>query len=123
MLKMRLKNRSRAQLLKLILLTTITFSLASTVFANAKSFYAIDDINGNPTPIISYDIGLGGTLTYQAINTVTRYGGGAVGIAVDSDSAILFVTYEVSNTIKLLDATTMGDLGITTAPGASDLQE
>jgi uncharacterized repeat protein (TIGR01451 family) len=44
-----------------------------------------------------------------------------VGLAIDTDSEFLFVTYEVSNTIQLVNAKTMTDEGTTTAPNANNL--
>ncbi|MFC1989716.1 PKD domain-containing protein [Chloroflexota bacterium] len=92
------------------------------VLAQGKSLYVIADIAGNPTPIQAYSIQPAPTyLGYQATSGVPRYAGGAVGLAIDTDSAILFVTYEVSNKIQLVDATTMADEGSITAPNASNL--
>jgi uncharacterized repeat protein (TIGR01451 family) len=89
---------------------------------HAKSLYVIANINARPTPVQTYDIqGAPSYLVFQAEAGVPRFAGGAVGIAVDNDSATLFVTYENSNIIQLLDATNFADLGTTAAPGASNL--
>lgn len=107
----------------------VMISLLSTLMvagtASAKSLYVIGNINTSPTPIQTYDI-QGGTpdyLVFQAEQGVPNLAGGAVGIAIDTDSIPpkLFTTYEFSGTIQLLDATTFADLGTTTAPGASNL--
>ena len=72
----------------------------------AKSLYVIANINAGPTPINTYDIqGPPNHLVYQATQGVPSFAGGAVGLAIDNSSAKLFVTYEGSNTIQLLDAT------------------
>lgn len=93
-----------------------------TSIAVAKSLYVIANINASPTPVHTYDIqGAPNYLVFQAEQSITFRGGGGVGIAIDSDSAKLFVTYEISNIIQLLDATTFADLGTTTAPGATNL--
>jgi uncharacterized repeat protein (TIGR01451 family) len=42
-------------------------------------------------------------------------------MAIDSDYGYVFVTYEYSGDIQLLEATTMADAGIVTAPDASNL--
>jgi len=46
---------------------------------------------------------------------------GAVGMAIDSDFGFVFITYEASGNIQLIEATTMKDAGTTRAPDASDL--
>jgi uncharacterized repeat protein (TIGR01451 family) len=46
---------------------------------------------------------------------------GAVGMAIDSDYGYVFITYEASGDIQLIEATTMIDAGKTTAPDATDL--
>lgn len=90
--------------------------------AAAKSLYIIANINASPTPIRTYDIqSAPNHLVFQATQNVPAFAGGAVGLGLDSTSKKLFVTYEVSNVIQLLDATTFANLGTTTAPGASNL--
>jgi len=110
---------------KSIIFLTLVFSvLTATALISgtvgAKSVYAIANINANPTPIVAYDI-QGNLIVYQNTYNVPYYGWGAVGLAIDSDNEILFVTYEMSDTIQLLDAKTFVDLGTTTAPGAVNL--
>ncbi len=70
----------------------------------------------------SYDI-VGNAIVLQTTIGVTEplNTGGAVGLAIDPDSAMLFVTYEISNVIQLVDATSMTYEGATTAPNASNL--
>lgn len=99
------------------------FLLAFTVgSAQAKSLYIIANINANPTPIRTYDIQAAPNyLVFQSQTTVPSFAGGAVGLAIDTDSAKLFITYEVSNVIQLVSATNFANLGTTTAPGASNL--
>ena len=86
----------------------------------AKSVYVIDDINKSPTPISAYDI-TGATLVYQATHDVPEHGWGAVGLAIDTDAEYLFVTYERSDIIQLINAKTMKSEGSTKAPSASNL--
>ncbi|GAJ07208.1 unnamed protein product, partial [marine sediment metagenome] len=105
----------------LVILAACILITAVTETATAKSLYIIADINGDPTPIRAYNIGAGGILSFQAEYGIPNYGWGAVGLAIDSDSKNLFVTYEGSNVIQLINATTMTDTGTTTAPGASNL--
>ena len=106
----------------LIFLASVSlFAAAMGGLAEAKSLYVINNINQNPTPISSYAIMPDGSLVYQTTTDVPYYGAGAVGITIDTASEILFVTYETSDVIQLLDATTMQDEGTATAPGATNL--
>ncbi|MDH7507382.1 MAG: hypothetical protein QHH15_06340, partial [Candidatus Thermoplasmatota archaeon] len=107
---------------KILIMTLLLFFIATVCsgIAGAKSLYVIADINLDPTPIQAYDI-QGNTLVYQDEYLVPYYGLGAVGIAIDTESEVLFITYEESNVIQLLDARTFDNLGTTTAPGASNL--
>jgi len=99
----------------------LLFGLPGNSGANGvKSLYVNADLNGN-SPIRAYAIQPAPTyLTYQATSNTTGYGG--VGLAIDTDSATLFVTFEFSGTLKIVDATTMyvPATGVT-APGARDL--
>ena len=112
------KNAWKSITVIAVVLTVLGIAVVGS--ASAKSLYVIADINTAPTPILAYDI-QGNVLVYQATHNVPYYGIGAVGLAIDTDSETLFVTYESSNTIQLLDAKTFADLGTTTAPGASNL--
>lgn len=98
----------------------LSFLMLLSTSAVAKSLYVIANINQNPTPIQAYNIS-GATLAFQAEYDVPSYAGGAVGLAVDTDSEFLFVTYEASNTIQLINAKTMHSEGSVTAPDASNL--
>lgn len=93
---------------------------ASTV--SAKSLYVITNINANPTPMQTYDIQAAPAyLVFQANAGVPALAGGAVGLGLDDASAKLFVTYEGSGTLQLVDAKTFKVLRQITAPGASNL--
>ena len=116
-----MKNEKNAwKSITVIAVVLSVFAIAMAGTATAKSLYVIADINSDPTPIQAYDI-QGTTLVFQATHNVPYFGWGAVGLGIDTDSETLFVTYEESNTIQLLDAKTFADLGTTTAPGASNL--
>ena len=117
----------------LMVALTLVLSLGAILASPAaraspgKSLYVIADINQDPTPIEAYDIQAAPNyLVYQASHDVPSYVGGAVGLAIDSASATLFVTYEgfpsgnPCNTIQLVDAITFADLGTATAPGAEN---
>lgn len=103
-----------------VVFLVIAIAMAGNV--SAKSLYVIANINQAPTPVQAYDIQPAPTyLVYQATYGVPYYGIGGVGLTIDTDSKMLFVTYESSNKIQLVDATTMTNKGTTTAPGASNL--
>jgi len=96
--------------------------LLQVELAMAKSLYVISNINANPTPVRTYDIqGAPSYLIFQSQTTVPGRAGGAVGLAIDTASAKLFVTYEGSNVIQLVDATNFAALGFTSAPSAFNL--
>ena len=112
----------RAHKLAGVIILAAALLCAMHGLALAKSVYVIAGINSYPnTPIRAYNINPDGTLTYQAEYGVPAYAGGAVGLAIDTASETLFVTYEVSNVIQLVDARTMTGIGSVTAPGAYDL--
>jgi len=72
--------------------------------AEGRSVYAITDRDSN---VSAYDIS-GVTIEYRASDTdLPHHGSGAVGLALDPESGILFVTYEDSNAIEMLNAKTM----------------
>jgi uncharacterized repeat protein (TIGR01451 family) len=111
-----------------ILAILLVLSAGMTVFptaASARSLYVIADKWGNAAdstlPVQAYDIGVDGTLAFQAQCAVRNRGLGAVAMAIDSDSGYVFITYGNRNVIQLLDPITMTDAGTTDAPDASDL--
>jgi len=91
--------------------------------STAKSLYVITQIvkYDVPIPIAAYDIGPDGQLTYQTEYGIALRGSGVVGLAIDSFSQSLFVTFEMSNRVQVLSAVTMRDLGAVLAPNATDL--
>ena len=109
----------------LALLTVISFLTVVPANVKAKSLYVIADIKGSSTdstqPVQAYNIEGDGTLTFQTEHRIPHRMLGAVGLAIDSDAGYLFVTYEASEEIQLIDARTMTGAGITTAPDATDL--
>ncbi len=121
---MKLK-RMLARLLPVAVVVVLMAGLigtASVAMANGgiKSLYVNADLNAN-SPIEAYSIQPSPTyLQYQAVSNPTRYGG--VGLALDTASATLFVTFEGYNTLDIVDATTLVVGGNqVTAPGASNL--
>jgi len=114
-------NLIRAYRLAGVIILAAALLCLMNSLALAKSIYVIAGINASPTPIRAYNINPDGTLTFQAEYGVPYLGWGAVGLAIDTASEVLFITYEASNTITLVDAKTMTGLGSTTAPGASNL--
>ncbi|NOX47112.1 MAG: T9SS type A sorting domain-containing protein [Chlorobi bacterium] len=101
-----------------LILTSVLFLATTSLFS--QSLYLIRDINAKPTPVQAYDI-VGDDIVFQAEYDIPYYGYGAVGMAIDSDSAFLFITYENSDTIQLLDATLMDSIGFVIATGATNL--
>ncbi|MEJ2703244.1 MAG: hypothetical protein P8Z79_12460 [Sedimentisphaerales bacterium] len=118
------KNCVPAKSFLVLALTTLLFAAIPST-AGAKSLYVIADIKGasldQTQPVQAYGIADDGTLTFQAEYDIPHRMLGAVGITIDTDSAFLFITYEASDVIQLLDARTMTDEGTTIAPDATDL--
>jgi len=104
-------------------LAVVALSMAVTGVADAKSLYVITEITAydRPTPIHAYDIGFDGLLTFQAEYGAPFTGAGTVGLALDSNSETLFVTYEDSYTILTLDATAFRSNRNATAANAENL--
>ncbi len=93
-----------------------------TETALAKSLYVIAGINDNPPYVKTYDlVGSPAYMVYQASREIPDRSSGPVGLAIDTNNAKLFVTYEGSNVIQIIDAVTFKDLGTTTAPNAANL--
>ncbi len=101
---------------KILLATIIGLAFTFSSYGQ-ETVYCIAGINANPSPVQSYGVA-GNSLTYQATGYVTRYGYGPVGLAMDEASGVLFVCYESSSTIMMLNASNMSVIGSTTAPGA-----
>ncbi|MHC4322874.1 MAG: hypothetical protein ACYSUX_01225 [Planctomycetota bacterium] len=124
-----MKNKNKKNALSSnIILTLLAITMLTTVVtktATAKSLYVIADIKGasedRTQPVQAYDIGVDGTLIFQAQHDIPHSMLGAVGMAIDSDNGYVFITYEASGDIRLIEATTMTDAGRTRAPDASDL--
>jgi len=93
--------------------------VAVAATAEAKSLYVNKDLNAN-SPISAYDIQVPPNyLVYQMTSLPTRYGG--VGLTIDTDSEILFVTFEGYGDLDIVDAKTLNKLGSVIAPGAYNL--
>ena len=124
-----MKNKNRKNTIRsntfLVLLAITLLTTAVTKTAMAKSLYVIADIRGsittNKQPVHAYDIGVDGTLIFQAQYDIPYRQLGAVGMAIDSDYGYVFITHENSDEIQLIEATKMADAGTTIAPDASDL--
>jgi uncharacterized repeat protein (TIGR01451 family) len=124
-----MKNKNRKKVLSsntfLTLLAIAILAMPVTNTAMAKSLYVIADILGasesRTQPVQAYDIGVDGTLTFQAQLDIPHSMLGAVGMAIDADSGYLFITYEAGNDIQLLDPYTLSDAGRTKAQDATNL--
>ena len=82
----------------------IIFGIVMFSIAHARSVYVITD---SASTVRVYDI-QGDQIVEQATaENLQRHGNGAVGLALDPDSEIMFVTYESSNIIEMVNAKTM----------------
>ena len=105
----------------IIFCTLVFFALIAMTAGNvgAKSLYVNRDLNAN-SPISAYDIqGPPNYLVWQQTSVPTHYGG--VGLAIDTDSEMLFVTFEGYGTIDIVYATNLSLAGQVTAPNANNL--
>lgn len=107
----RSKNSTVRTNVFLVFLVLIMSVAVVTETAKAKSLYVLTDIELAPQPLQAYDIGPDGTLTFQTEHYIPRIELGAVGLAADSDNGYLFVTYEESSEIYIVDGTTMTNVG------------
>jgi uncharacterized repeat protein (TIGR01451 family)/fimbrial isopeptide formation D2 family protein len=105
------------------LLTVVAMLAAMATVSAAKSLYVIAEVVSydRPTPIQAYDIAPDGMLTFQAEYASPFRGAGTIGLALDSDSGQLFVTFEESGTLLMLDATLLTGNDTALAPGAENL--
>ena len=115
------RKTSNVHLRAALLSATLTAGVTGTAWA--KSVYVIADINAWPDiPINAYDIQPAPVyLDYQTTYSIPDRDGGAVGLAIDAEAEYVFVTFEFSNVIDLLDGITMTAVGDVTAPSASNL--
>jgi parallel beta-helix repeat protein len=106
---------------QIALLWVLTFFVLVTNFtqkAQAKSVYAI--IN-HPSDIIgSYKI-QGTQIEYQTQIQAPQHGYRAIDLGIDSDAYCIFVTYESSNIIEIMNAKSLENEGSVLAIGASNL--
>jgi len=98
--------------------------LAATPTTTAKSLYVIAErLDANmQVPCLVCGIGSDGKLTRQGSQIVPLHGAGAVGLALDPDSGLLFLTYLTSNVIEVLDAATLETVATTAVKGAHSLE-
>jgi fimbrial isopeptide formation D2 family protein/uncharacterized repeat protein (TIGR01451 family) len=120
----KMKETLRAMVLLMVLATVMGMAMGVQT-VTAKSLYLIADkghINRPTVPVQAYDIGSDGALAFQVQCEIPREMLGALGIAIDSDAGYLFITYDTSNQIHMVDARTMTNVGTTTvAPEDADL--
>lgn len=119
-----IRRHTTETLISMVLVIVFLTAIITETIA-AKSLYIIAD-KGDITywtqPVHAYDIGNDGTLTFQTLCDIPHTMLGAVGMAIDSNAGILFITYEASNEIHLVDARTMTNAGtIIAAPEGADL--
>jgi len=101
-----------------IIIFLLITCLAQT--AQGKSVYVITNIGAGT--VKAYDI-QDDQLQYQATaENLANHASGAVGLSLDPDSQILFVTYEGSNIIEMVNAKTMiSEENPVEVPNASNL--
>ncbi len=110
--------RRIAAMLVLALLANLLGVMVAGQGASAavKSLYVVSN---HSNTFDSYVINANGTVTWQATHGPTALGALA-GVAIDESSTTLFMTSEVSGSVEIVDATTMGGLG-TVPTGGGDL--
>jgi len=87
-----------------ILLYLFILTISFSVNAQAKSLYVITN---RSSTVAAYDI-QGEQIEHQInAQNLPDHGYGAVGLALDPDTATLFVTYENSNIIEMVNAKSM----------------
>ena len=123
---MKRKNRKNGVQINALLALLALVVVITTVPAHvtAKSLYVIADkgsIMEGTQRIHAYNIELDGILTFQTEHRVNRRMLGAVDLAIDTDSRCLFITYDTSDVIELVDARTMMSRGSTIAPDTYNL--
>ncbi len=106
--------------LPLTILSLIVFTPTMFGIAQAKSVYSIT--KHLEDELTAYDI-QDDQITYQTYaKNLDHHGYGAVGLALDPCSATLFVTYEESNVIEMVNAKTMiSEENPTTVPEGASL--
>lgn len=110
---MLLGKKLNVGIISLIILNNIMFSMA-----HARSVYVITDW---ASTVKAYDI-QGDQIVEQATAENLADHGGAVGLALDPGSEMLFVTFEGSNVIEMVNAKTMiSEENPVTVPGVSSL--
>lgn len=108
--------KKQITLLQIVIFFVLITSFTQTT--QAKSVYAI--IN-HPFDIIgAYKI-QGNQIEYQTEIQAPQHGNRAIDLAIDSDSSCIFVTYENSSIIEIMNAKTLENEGSVTATGASNL--
>ena len=103
--------------IKYLAVIVLTLLLVGAGTVSAKSLYVNGNLNAN-SPISAYDI-QGNNIVFQLTSTPTRYGG--AGLAMDTDSETLFVSFEGSGTFDIVNAKTLAKMGQVTAPSAGNL--
>lgn len=117
------KNALRVNSFLVLVAIIVSFTVVPTN-VTAKSLYVIADkgaIHDATQPLQAYNIEADGTLTFQIEHQIRHRMLGALGLAIDSDTEYLFITFEDSDDIQLVNARTMTDAGTTTAPDATNL--
>ena len=95
------------KLIAILSITIIFTILTSTTFA--KSLYVIT--KHETSKVAAYQIQDDHLNNQSTADGLPDHAAGAVGLALDPDSGIMFVTYESSNIIEMVNARTLAPLG------------
>lgn len=105
-------------LIGLLLTVAVPRVNAKTVFVIAENTLAPSDLSAS---IQAYDVGANAVLSKPRRGTFPLEGAHALGLSMDPSSNRLFVTYRTSNTVLLMDATTLTPMRTAIAKGAMSL--
>ncbi|MDH7599490.1 MAG: hypothetical protein QHH07_07645 [Sedimentisphaerales bacterium] len=100
---------------------TLASIMALAHLSYAKPLYILADLKQYPGKLTVYDILGPGQLELRGHYNIPQWQEGSVGIAIDSDGGFLFITYEASNWIQVINTQTMAPAGICIVNGAENL--
>ena len=87
----------------------------------SKPLYILGDLKQYPGKLLVFDILGPGLLEQRGQYDIPQWQEGSVGIAIDSDGGFLFITYETSNWIQIINGQTIAKAGLCIVDGAENL--